>query len=169
MPHVPEPEALQQHADAFTPFRNAVQPSVEVEVLERCQLAVDERLVREVPDASALERDLELAGSRNRKPGAKPEERRLSGSVRSGDDQEAVSRKVEPDAAQNALVAVALLQSPSPNHQATVVALSQPERNTAPRPFQTRRGVTRRGLSPTWESRTWPRSAPWDMEFAPKL
>jgi hypothetical protein len=42
-------------------FRNAVEPAVEVEVLERRQLAVDERLVPEVAELRAFDVDLELA------------------------------------------------------------------------------------------------------------
>src|SRR5207244_6202183 len=118
-------EALEQHADPFAPFRDAVEPAVEVEVLEGGELAVDERLVREVADAPAFERDLQLPGRRDRKPSAKPKQRRLTGSVRPGDEQEPVSGKLEPDATQNALVAVALLHPSGPNHHATVVAPSE--------------------------------------------
>ena len=79
---VPEPEPFEQHADAFAPFRDAVEPAVELEVLERGQLAVDERVMRDVAEAPAVERDLELTGGRDREPCAKAKERRLPGSVR---------------------------------------------------------------------------------------
>ena len=50
---LPEAEALEQHADPLAPLRHAVEPAVEVEVLERGQLAVDERLVPEEAELRA--------------------------------------------------------------------------------------------------------------------
>src|SRR5712691_4510960 len=44
VPGIPQAEALEQHPHAFAPLRDAVQPSVEIEVFQRCQLSVDERL-----------------------------------------------------------------------------------------------------------------------------
>ena len=106
---------------------DAVEPAVELEVLERGQLAVDERLVREEAEAPAVERDLELAGGRDREPRAKAQQRRLPGSVGPGDEQEPAGLDVELDAAQNALVAVALRKPACPDHDATVVAPGQNE------------------------------------------
>src|SRR5581483_4872265 len=51
---LPEPEALEQHPDPLAPLGHAVEPPVEVEVLERRQLAVEERLMAEEPDPAAL-------------------------------------------------------------------------------------------------------------------
>src|SRR4029077_5642142 len=42
---IPEPEALEQHANPLTTLGNAIEASVEVEVLEGGQVPVDERLV----------------------------------------------------------------------------------------------------------------------------
>ena len=56
VPYLPEAEALEQHPDALAPLRHAVEAAVEVEVLERGQLAVDERLVAEVADRSRAAR-----------------------------------------------------------------------------------------------------------------
>ena len=53
---LPETEPLEQHPDALPPLRHAVQRAVELEVLERRELAVDERLVPEVPDPPAVGR-----------------------------------------------------------------------------------------------------------------
>src|SRR5262249_30978003 len=53
VPNVPEPEALEQHPDPLATLGDPVQPAVELEVLERGQLAVDERIVAEEPDLSA--------------------------------------------------------------------------------------------------------------------
>ena len=104
----------------------------------------------------------------NRKSGAEPEQRRLPGSVRPGDEQEAVARELEPDAAQNALVAVALLHPPGPNHHATVVV---PRAPFLPTDSSHQRAVSSRptaaahvwGLSPTcsgvdvaWAGSLWP-------------
>ena len=52
---------------ALAPLGNAVQPTVEVEVLERSELAVDERLVGEKADRAARHVDLELASGRRRR------------------------------------------------------------------------------------------------------
>ena len=68
-PHVPEAEALEQHADALAPLGHAIEPAVEVEVLEGRQVAVEERLVAEEADAGAVCLDLELAAARAREPG----------------------------------------------------------------------------------------------------
>ena len=59
VPRLPETEALEHHPDALAPLGHAVQPAVEVEVLERAQLAVDERLVPEEAEVGALRSDLE--------------------------------------------------------------------------------------------------------------
>ena len=48
--HLPEPEALEQHADALAALGHAVERREQMQVLERRQLAVDERLVAEVAD-----------------------------------------------------------------------------------------------------------------------
>src|SRR5439155_4737981 len=119
-PRVPEAEALEQHPDALGPFGNAVQASVQVEVLDSGQLPVEERLVREIADATAFHCHLQLAASRHGEPGAQPQQRRLSGSVRAGDEQEPVVRNLELDASELALVAVTLLQPQSSNHGATL-------------------------------------------------
>src|SRR5215211_6499301 len=55
---LPEPEALEQHPDPLAPLGHVVEPPVEVEVLERGQLTVDERLVPQEADQSALRFDL---------------------------------------------------------------------------------------------------------------
>ena len=84
---VPEPEALEQHADPLAPLGHAVEPAVEVEVLERGQLAVDERLVPEEADALALDVDVELPAVGHEQPRDQPQQRRLPGAVRAGDEQ----------------------------------------------------------------------------------
>jgi len=58
-PRLPQTEAPEQHADALPSLRDAVEPSVEVEVLERGQLAIDERLVAEEADSPPFDPDLE--------------------------------------------------------------------------------------------------------------
>ena len=55
-PHLPETEALEQHPDPLAPLGHPVQPAVEVEILERGELAVDERLVAEVAELAARRR-----------------------------------------------------------------------------------------------------------------
>jgi hypothetical protein len=104
-PNLPEAEPLQQHADPLTALRHAVEPAVQLEVLERRELPVYERLVREVADAGAVGIDPELALGRDRKTGADPEKRGLAGSVRPGDDGEAARLDIEIDAPEHAFFA----------------------------------------------------------------
>ena len=54
VPCLPETEALEQHADPLAALGQAVEAPVELEVLERGQLPVDEWLVPEVADLRAL-------------------------------------------------------------------------------------------------------------------
>src|SRR4051812_39110463 len=88
---LPEAEALEQHPDPLAPLGHAVEPAVEVEVLEGGQLAVDERLVTKEADRPALRLDLKRAAGRDREPGAEPQQRRLAGTVRARDDEEAAA------------------------------------------------------------------------------
>ena len=54
MPNVPETEALEQHPDSLAAFGKPVETAEQRQVLERGELAVDERLVAEVADGAAL-------------------------------------------------------------------------------------------------------------------
>src|SRR5205823_5929425 len=145
-PSLPEAEALEQHPDPLAPLGDAVEPPVEVEVLERGQLAVDERLVPEESDRSPVGLDLERAGGRQRKPGAHPQQRRLAGAVRPGHDEEASARQVEVQPPQHALVAVA------PLHPARTDHSESPSTNrknaTEMTPFIVKNAVSSRRRSP---------------------
>ena len=57
---LPEPEPLEQHPDPLAPLGNAVEPPVQLEVLERGELPVDERLVADEADRCSLHAQLEL-------------------------------------------------------------------------------------------------------------
>jgi hypothetical protein len=118
VPRIPEAKALEQHACAFAPLGHPVETPVEIEVLERSQLPVDERLVCEVADASARNAELELPARGCGEPGAETQQRRLPRPVRPGDDQEVVGADVELDAAQDPLVAVTLLERAGADHNA---------------------------------------------------
>src|SRR5205823_1388176 len=85
VPRVPEAEALEQHADPLPALGHSVEAPVEVEVLDRGQLPVDERLVTGEADGLARRVDLELAGRRNGEARAEAEQRRLPGAVGAGD------------------------------------------------------------------------------------
>ncbi len=113
---VPEAEAPEQHANPLAPLRHAVQATVEVEVLERCQVAVEQALVAEVADAPALGLDRERAARGERKPGTEAQQRRLPGAVRPADDEEAAARQVEIHTTEDTLRSVALLQPPRLDH-----------------------------------------------------
>ena len=89
VPGIPQAETLEDHADALASLGDAVQAAEQVEVLERGQIAVDERLVTEEPDPPAIERHFEGATCRCRESDEKPQEGRLPGAVRAGDDERA--------------------------------------------------------------------------------
>src|SRR5690349_10370265 len=118
MPSVPQAEALEQHAAALSTLGNAVETAVQVEVLQRSQLAVDKRFVRDVADRTALDVHLELSARRCGETCAEAQQRRLARSVRACHEHEVVGADVERDVAQDALVAVALLQRACVNHDA---------------------------------------------------
>src|SRR5581483_5081710 len=110
VPDVPEAVALEQHADPLAALGHAVETAVQVEVLERAELPVDERLVAEVPDARALGLDLEVALAPDGEAGADAEERRLAGAVRAGDESEPSAWQVEVDVSEDALDAEGLAE-----------------------------------------------------------
>ena len=94
---VPEAVPLEEHADPLAALADAVEAAVEVEVLERRQIAVHERLVAEVAEPAAVEVDLEATAARGREPRDEPQQRGLAGAVRPRDDQERAARDVEVD------------------------------------------------------------------------
>ena len=145
--HVPEPEALEQHADPLAALRDRVELPVEVEVLERCQLLVDERLVAEEADARTLRSHLQLARRGRRQPRAKPQQRRLTRPVGPGDDDEAAARQLELDVLKDALVAVALGEIFRANHVATSRRTKQ-KKTMLITPFKVKNAVFRRRRSP---------------------
>ena len=116
---VPQVEALEQHPDPLAPLGHAVEPAVEIEVLQRGQLAVDERLVREEAERRAVGVDVELTRGRQHEPGDQTQERRLSGAVRPGDEHEAAGLDVEVEPFEDALRAVALGEAACPDHHAS--------------------------------------------------
>jgi hypothetical protein len=118
-PRLPQPEALEQHPDPLPPLGHVVEAAVEIEVLERGQLAVDERLVAEEPDRRALRLDLERAAGRHGEARAEPQQRRLARAVGPGDDEEAAALELEVEAIEHLLEAVALREIARRDHRAT--------------------------------------------------
>ena len=147
VPGAPQAVPLEKHADALATLADAVQPPEEIEVLERRQLAVHERLVREKPDPAARGGDAQLAGGRNGETRAQPEQRRLPGAVRAGDDEEPAALELEVEPAQDALVAVALLDSPRANHEAAS-ARTKAKKTTLITPLTVKKAASRRRRSP---------------------
>src|SRR5207247_2405368 len=107
---------LEQHADSLPSLRDAVEAAVEVEILQRRQLPVHERLVREESDLRAIDGAAELAGGRRREARAQAEQRRLPGTVRTSHKEEAARVDVKLDAAQHAPLAKTLLEPAGANH-----------------------------------------------------
>ena len=113
---VPEAEALEQHPAPLAALGDAVEAAEEVEVLERGQLAVEQRLVPDVPEVGPLAVDLQRAPRRRSEPGDEAQERRLARAVRAGDEQEPAPGDGERDPSQGALAAVPLLEAFSRDH-----------------------------------------------------
>jgi hypothetical protein len=116
VPHVPEAVPLEQHPDSLATFRNAVEPSEQLEVLERRELAVNERLVSEQTDLGAIDADLQLPSARRREPGEQAKQRRLARAVRPRDDEEVAVRHLEVERRQHALGAEPLGKAAGADH-----------------------------------------------------
>jgi hypothetical protein len=119
---VPEPEPLQQHSDALASFGHAVEPAVELEVLERGQLPVDQRLMAEEADAAPGDLNVEPAGCGRGEASAEAEQCRLPGTIGAGDEQKTLTSELEAHSAQDAPPTIVLLQPVSVDHSGTVVA-----------------------------------------------
>src|SRR5436190_1635847 len=146
VPDVPETETLEQHPGPLAPVGDAVEPAVEVEVLERRQLTVDERLVAEVAQSPPLHADLELAAGRRGETRAEAEQRRLAGAVRTGDEQEVVAADVERDAPQYPRVSVPLLERTGADHSATSASTNS-KNATLMTPLTVKKAASRRRRS----------------------
>jgi hypothetical protein len=114
---LPEPEALEQHADALSPLRDAVETAEQGQVLERRQLPVDERVVAEVADR-VPRRQLERALVGREQSGEHAQERRLPRAVGPGHEQEAAFGQGHVDVAEDAAVAEAPGEAGACDHDA---------------------------------------------------
>ena len=123
--HLPEAVALEQHPDPLAALAYAVETAEELEVLERGEVAVEERLVAEVPEPAPVGVDVEPAGRRGGEPGEQPEQRRLARAVRAGDDEKAARIHVEVERLEGAASPVALLDAASPDHRSTSASTKQ--------------------------------------------
>ena len=148
VPRLPEREALEQHPDALAPLRNAIEPSEELEVLDGRELAIDERLVREVADPRPITLDEKVAPRRCGEPREQPEERRLPAAVRSGDDGEPAARHGDVDTAQHALAAVPLLDAAPADHPTSTSSATNPKNTTLITPFSVKNAASSRRRSP---------------------
>ena len=114
--NVPEAESLEQHPDPLAPFADTVETPVELEVLDRGQVTVEQRLVPEEPELAALGADRELTARRRGEPRDEPEQRRLARSVSTRDNEKAAAVEVEVDGPQGSAPPVALLEPASADH-----------------------------------------------------
>src|SRR5262249_48191605 len=145
----PEPVTLEQHPDALAPFADAVEAAVQIEVLERRQLAIDQRLVPEVADLGALGVDGQLALGRDREPCTEPEKRRLAGPLRACDDDEAPALDIELDSVQHDLLAEALAEVPREDHRhVTASSTTNTQNATLMTPFIVKNAASSRRRSP---------------------
>jgi len=138
---VPQPVALEQHADPLAPLGDAVEAPVQLEVLERGQLAVDERVVADVAELPAVGLDLELALGRREQPGEEAEQRALPRPVAPGHEEEAAAREVEVDAREHLLLAEALAEPARRDHRARTSARTNAKKTVLTTPFIVKNAV----------------------------
>ncbi len=112
VPGVPETVALEQHADPLAPLGNTVETAVELEVLERGQLAVDERLVAQVADGSALSHGIELPSGRAQETREEAQQRALARAVATRDEQKAALGQLDVDTVQDLSSRRSALEAP---------------------------------------------------------
>src|SRR5262245_12879923 len=103
MPRLPQAEALEQRADRLAPLGDVIEPAVEIEVFERRQLLVDERLVGEIADAPTRKVDLEVPFGRREQASHQGEKRRLPRPIGPRDEKELAGTHLEIEAAKNPL------------------------------------------------------------------
>ena len=146
---LPQREPLEEHADPLAPLRHAVEPAVEIEVLERGELPVDERLVREVADAAS---DRRPTTSSPRVGSARPARRRSSvvfplpfGPVTTA---KPAARDGDVHAAQHALAAVPLLDVASADHATSTSSATKTKNTTLITPFIVKNAASSRRRSP---------------------
>ena len=145
--NLPETEALEQHADPLAPLAHAVEAAVEVEVLERGQVSVEERLVADEAELAARRVDIELATRRRGEPRHEAEQRRLARPVCARDNEEAAALELEVERPQRAAAAVALLERPRPNHSSTS-AKTNAKKTMLITPLTVKNAASRRRRSP---------------------
>src|SRR5581483_584638 len=145
---VPQAEPLEQHPDPLAALGHAVEPAVEVEVLERGQLAVDERLVAEEPDPLAGHSHLELARGRHEQPGDQAEQRRLARAVRAGEEQERAPVDLEVEIADHVPEAERAPEPARGDHRTSTSASTKPKKVTLITPFMVKKAASSRRRSP---------------------
>src|SRR5438067_3252304 len=144
---VPELEPLEQHPDPLAPFGHAIEPPVEVGVLEGRQLAVHERLVADEPEPGAVDPHVELARGGRCEPGAEPQERRLPRPVRAGDEEETALLELEVEAVQDALRSIGLAEA-ARGDPGTTSTGTNAKKTTLMTPFTVKKAASRRRRSP---------------------
>ena len=143
---IPEPVPLQQHADALAALGDVVETPVEVEVLERAQLPIDEWLVSQIADLTPIDGDLELTPGGHQEARTEGKERRLARSVRAGDQQDVALRDVEVEVAEHALRPEAPAEAARRDHTTTSASTNR-KNVTLMTPFIVKKAMSRRLVS----------------------
>ena len=128
--------------------RHAIEPAEEIEVLDRRELAVDERLVREIAEPRAIDVDGERAARRSREAREEPQQRRLPASVRARDDGKAALGHRDVDPRQHALAPVALLEPLPADHATSTSRATNAKNTTLITPLSVKKAASRRRRSP---------------------
>src|SRR5581483_7194548 len=112
--------------------------------------AVDERVVPGEADRLPRDAHVEAALGRRRETGAQAEQRRLSRSVRAGDEQEVAALELEVESAEDALLAVALAEAARADQglaHETASAITNAQKTTLMIPFIVKNAMSRRRRS----------------------
>ncbi len=145
--NLPQPIALEQHPDALLALAHPIQAAVQLEVLERGELLVDERLVADVADMLSSHRNLELSSGRRQQACEETHERALTGPVRTRHEQEAAGREVHVDAVEHGLLAEAALETPGADDHTRTSASTNAKNVRLMTPFMVKKAVSSRRQS----------------------
>ena len=148
VPSVPQREAFERHADPLAALRHAVQAAEEVEVLDRSQLPIDERLVCEVAEPRAVDVHEELPACRASEPREESKKCGLSAPVRTGHDGEAAAPHHEVDAREDALPPVSLLEPARADHATSTSSATNAKKTMLMTPFSVKKAASSRRRSP---------------------
>ena len=121
---------------------------VEVEVLERRQLPVYERLVREKAEAPAVDLDLDGSPRRGNETGEDAQKCRFPRAVCPRDEKKSLVWDLEVDSLENAAWAIALLEVANLDHGTSTAAATKAKKTMLITPFTVKNAASSRPRFP---------------------